>query len=317
MKIIVIGSKGAGKGAHFSEGIVKAFRQMNHDVSFYDPLDFATEKEKLQRQWIPLSIFERSYNDKYDFMFIDQCNFEFKNDIDNLVFYNHKYLHRHPRVFYPDVMFHACEPFKDFFIRQEHQRYCHYVPKHEILYPAVDPDLYKPIEKDLKGIIGIGFRRSFDSWVKAGGISMGPTNDIIKREVEQFKTFEYYYDTPITDDEYKDLLSRAEAIWVPVPPYQYITRRMLEAMACKTLSVFKIESDQHRKVLEQMGYIFSEDYVGFYDIYEIEDFSNDLTFNRINLPLSEIIASAYEKTMKNHTYTQRAEQILKIYEELK
>lgn len=310
MRITIVGSKGTGKGAHFSEGLAKAFDKMNHKVYFYDPLDFCDKNEQVHGKPIPISVF----NKNSDLIFIDQCNFQFKRDFDALdviTMYNHKYLHRHPRVYYPDVMFHACEPFRDFFVRQEHKWYCYNVQRHEILYPAVDPDLYDIKEKDIKMIIGIGFRRSFNSWLKASGIAEGATNKLIEKEVDVFKDSFKFYDTPITDDEYKDLVSRACATWFPIPSNQYITRRMLEAMICRTVCFMKIEDKQHEQVLENMGYKRSIDYVGVDKVEQIRH--HGAYIHSDNEYLAE---KAYETTIKNHTYESRAKQILKLYDEM-
>ncbi|MDH3324017.1 MAG: class I SAM-dependent methyltransferase [Candidatus Peregrinibacteria bacterium] len=315
MKIIVIGSKGLGKGAHFAENISKAFNILNHDVFHYDPEDLKRElnpqewnRHAIQRKPVRLSLIIK--NEVFDLIFIDQCNFQFKNDVSIPVFYYHKYLHRHPSVFYPDVIFYPDPAFLHFFVNQEHQWYNYHVKIKQILYPSIDLDLYEPREKIIKGTIGIGFRRSFESWVKAGGLAEGATSDVIENDVKQFmKTGLCYYYTPVSDEEYRDLLSQSESVWVPVPPYQYITRRMLEAMACKTTCILKLQDKRHEEILKGMGFLSGIHYICPVNIESINTLYKS-TFS--DKDRRKIINNAF-KEIQNHSSLKRAEQILTAY----
>ena len=318
MKIYIIGSK----GYHFAEEISKAFINKKMDVIFCDPVDlkkkFSPEEWKeyqIYRKPIPLSIFDNIHES--NFVFIDECNFSFEKDVNVPVFYYHKYLQRKPCVFHPDVIFYPCSNFQYFFENQEEQWYNHQIKMKEILYFAVNIEKFKPGIKEIEGIVLIGFRRSFESWVKAGGIRDGATADIIENEVEEFKEIFKseiisnqklnFFDTPITDEDYYKILSRTKMTWFPVPAYQYITRRMLEAMSCKVLCFIKLQNKEHEQILSEMGFDNNKHYIGINNLRELQNLYIDIKDR------NQIIHNAYELVKRKHTYLEKAEQILNVY----
>lgn len=324
MKIMIIGSKGAGIGAHFAEGLAKAFIEMQHETSFIDPLELKNQFEP--NKWRdheifgkPLKLSDFPNASDQDIIFVDECNFEFNKDVNVFTMYFHKYLQRHPTVYYPDVIFYPCLPFLDFFVMQEQRWYNHHIKDTRPLYFAADTEHFAPDIKDLEGIVGIGFRRSFESWVKAGGIADGATSDIIEQEVDQFKKLvkaclisegvARYYETPVSDQKYRELLSHAKMTWFPVPAYQYVTRRMFDAMCSACLCIMKIQNKEHERVLEKMGFIRGIHYVGIANISDLEGLYIDPKERM------EMVSRALDVVRERHTYFKRAEQVLEVYEE--
>lgn len=324
MKIMIIGSKGAGIGAHFAEGLAKAFIEMQHETSFIDPLELKNQFEpnKWREHEIlgkPLKLSDFPNASDQDIIFIDECNFEFDKDINVFTMYFHKYLQRHPAVYFPDVIFYPCQPFLDFFVNQEQRWYNHQVKHKRIMYFAADTEHFEADIKDIDGIVGIGFRRSFESWVKAGGIADGATSDIIESEVTQFKELSSsflisegkskYYETPVTDQKYREILSHAKMTWFPVPAYQYVTRRMLDAMCSACLCIMKIQDKEHEQVLEDMGFIRNEHYIGIDDLSQLDGLYID------QKERMEMVSRALDVVREGHTYFKRAKQVLETYEE--
>lgn len=324
MKIMIIGSKGAGIGAHFAEGLAKAFMEMQDDVSFIDPLELKSlfdagewREHEIYKKPIKLSKCPRS--SEQDIIFIDECNFEFDKDVNVFTMYYHKYLQRHPSVYFPDVIFYPCQPFLDFFEKQEQAWYNHQVPHKKIMYFAADTEHFELDIKDIDGIVGIGFRRSFESWVKAGGIADGATSDIIESEVNQFKELvkdclisegvARFYDTPVSDEKYREILSHSKMTWFPVPAYQYVTRRMFDAMCSGCLCIFKIQNKEHEQVLENMGFVRGKHYIGINDLSELDGLSISVK-DRM-----EIVSRALDVVRERHTYFKRAQQIIATFKE--
>jgi len=324
MKIMIIGSKGAGIGNHFAEGLAKAFEEMQHEVSFNDPLELKNKFDP--DEWRdheihgkPLNFSDFPNASDQDIIFVDECNFEFNKDVNVFTMSFHKYLQRHPNVYYPDVIFYPCQPFLDFFVNQEQRWYNHQIKHKKIMYFAADTEHFEPDIKDLEGIVGIGFRRSFESWVKAGGIADGATSDIIEQEVNQFRNMIFnhlissqisrFYDTPVTDQKYREILSHSKMTWFPVPAYQYVTRRMFDAMCSACLCIIKLQNKEHEKVLEGMGFIRNKHYIGITNLLELEKLQVP-NADRMNM-----ISRALDVVRERHTYFKRAEQVLEVYEE--
>lgn len=323
MRILIIGSKGnttgITSGTHSSEGIAESLRIKKKDVVFYDPayLRYVLNEEEYALHYLykePISIdwFLR-YNAiiHIDLIFIDQNPFFFNNDVDIPVFYYHKYLHRQPTVFFPDVIFYSNNDMLIYHQKQAFPNYFYYIRKNkkEILHFAVDEKTYKPTKKKYNNVIGIGFRRNFDSWIKAGGLSGAPTIYMLEKEVNKFKKLDFeYFDTPINDKKYRELLSKAKAVWFPIPLYQFLTRRLLEAMACKTLCIIKLQDEYHRSVLSKFGFENGIHYISIDKLSKIKQ-AFDETTNK-----EEIIENAYKLVLEKHTYKNRTDQILDIYE---
>lgn len=315
MNILVIGSKGDGVGAHFSEGIAKAFRAKGHEVDFDDPMEFKEEMSidefnsyYIDKKQFELSFMFDAFKSFYDLVFIDECNFRFKNDVDIPVIAYHKYLHRFPEVEHPDLILYPFQDMLDYHAKS-YPWYFKNIKHRGIMYSAVDPAIYKSDTKNNEGVIGIGYRRSMKSWIKAAGIAEGITAIQIEKETEEFKDIGFkYYDTPVSDIEYNVLISLAEAFWFPIPYFQYITRRMLQAMLCKTLCIIKLQDAHHEEILNEMGIHKDIHYIGVECIEDIPRKDELKTY-----PIHNIIQNAYCLTYEEHTYNSRAEQILNLY----
>ena len=317
--ILVIGAKEPNyKGVHFSEGIAKAFDKLGHNVGFYNPYEF-TDMNNFRahltlRKPIKISqIFEKYKIGNVDFIFIDECNFTFKTDISLIpTIYHHNQLNRMPNVNYPQAILYPFQEMFDYHSKQAYPWYFNHIPVSDIIYVAVDPEINKPLPKrPSRDICGIGYRRSIESWIGAGGIASGPTAFQIRDEIEEFKAMGFtFFDTPISDSQYRDTLATLNATWFPIAYFQYISRRILEAMASKVLCVIKLQDKRHREILERMGFFNGVHYFGIKKMSELENLEVHIEL----YPFTEMIENAYNMVLKNHTYKQRAKQVIDLFE---
>ena len=180
---------------------------------------------------------------------------------------------------------------------------------HELMYIAVNPDLYiLSRKKKYSGVNLIGFRELPN---EVDDIFETAPQILLKQEYDMFKTLGLnVFDSPIMDDQYRELLPQCEAVWCPISVRQYTSRRILEAMACKTLVVLKLESKKHEETLKKMGFINGKHYIG---VKKLEDIKKvyEKTKNK-----QEIIENAYNMVMANHTYNNRIDQIIETYERI-
>ncbi|MFW9872577.1 MAG: methyltransferase domain-containing protein, partial [Candidatus Thorarchaeota archaeon] len=246
-----------------------------------------------------------------DFIVIDEGDLHFKKDINIPVIYYHKYLHRPLSVLNPDIVLFEHEEYKKYYEKFVSQDALSKTRYNGVMYPAINNEIYKGKVKQYHGICGLGYRRSFEQWLKAEEIAKEPHIMLMKQEVEEFKINGFqmgfkYFESPISDDQYRDLLPKIDVLWFPIARNQYITQRMLEAMACKTMCIFKLESERHEQILKDMGYINGVHYIGINDISEIKR-SYSLQER------ASIIQEAYKQTLRNHTYTHRARYLYDLY----
>lgn len=303
-------------GVHVSERLFVEFQKKNHVVEYISPEDLRddnwsryTTKEELY----PLSAVVKQAKIRPDLIFIDECVFYWDNDVNIPVYYHHREFKRPPTVYHPDVAFFWHEEIIDYYTRMFAPHWCHQVKHILPLYIAVDPEQYQPEEKVYKGVNGIGYREGI-----AGALPMNELANIadlhlLVEEEEEFKqTGLNYFDTPVNDEDYRNYLPKCEALWVPISARQYTSRRMLEAMACKTACVIKIENEKHEEILQNMGYTTEEHYFPVEDICEID--AIELVYSKEDLRMTAEMA--HEITLEKNTYKNRAEQIIDLYYEL-
>lgn len=181
---------------------------------------------------------------------------------------------------------------------------------------SVDLEAFYPEKKEINEVIGIGYRRTFDAWNRMLRPYEGYESIINLNEIENkiFRRCGYkYFKSKVTDVEYREILRKSKIFWFTIPYGQHVTRRIVEAMACKTLCVFRLDDAIHERYLEKLGFINMVHYVGlntFEDIPKINDILKDVDIDRM-------IDTAYDVVVKRHTHFSRAKKILRIYDEIK
>lgn len=324
-KILVLGPRGHGIRAHFAENLHDSLEILHHESVFLSSLDFKnamTPEEwryhgfyKHEIKLSSLKIMDASQHEFHpDLIFIDEFDLRFKNDVSTPVFYNHKYLHRMLNCEDPDAIFFCHDEYLNYYKKYISPKTFQKHVLQEILYPAVNHEIYKPKLKKRRTLMGIGYRRSFDEWITMGEIAKEPHVKILQQEIEAFKKLGYpYEETPISDEKYRELLPIIDAIWFPIPRNQYISQRMLEAMACKVLCFILLESDRHEAMLFKMGFKKNEHYIGLQALDEIPSWMEKLYQNKSKLRW-EIVLNAFNLVREKHTYIKRTRDILAFYD---
>ena len=314
---MVIGEKGAGIGSHFSEQITLSFRKLGHDVDFVacnsiEQLPKTVVKTEdvglYLRYKIPFVIDQKDY----DLIFIDQCDMNFKVQTNVPIFYNHKYIHRKFGVFYPTVAFFLTSFLRDYCVRISAPFECYMSKQLDIMSSAINPETFKPKEKTINQLVGIGDRSTLVKDVSTNELMSIASIELIHRDNETFKKLGFvYFEEPILDLQYRELLPKCESIWFSFPRGQYFSRRMLEAMACKTLFVFQLQGSDHEQVLKENGFENMKHYVGFERFSDLKYIYNSLSDSQ----KKNIIENAYKVVMERHTYDAKAKFILQIFKD--
>jgi hypothetical protein len=188
------------------------------------------------------------------------------------------------------------------------------------MYHAVDPKIFYPEKKKIFGVCGIGFRKSWEKWKKIVG-SLAPFVEVMEWETKQFIDMGFqYFHSPVNDLQYRELIRQMECLNPLIAYAEYITRRMLEGMACKTLLIYRLDfvvredgsrdTSIHRKMLEGMGYYAGEHYIEIVDNNDIKRVWNAMTEEM----KEEMREKAYKVTLERHTHINRAKQVIKDFE---
>ena len=299
---------------HFSENIYDLWNEdPNYEIKIIGDTELPVNSMHIQKGLeLQLSVvIEKLEEWKPQLVIYDQVNVNFMNDLQVPVFYHHRNYYRDVRMFYPTVVYFWHDELLKYYETRFKVNWMAQIPFKDVMYIPVNPKRYKPEKKIYKGVNGIGFREPPSFAYEINDLfELGPVR-LLEQEYNKFIELGFnMFETPIMDDEYRELLPKCEALWIPLSAGQYTSRRMIEAMACKTLCILKLESKIHEKVLQKMGFYNGEHYIGVDRLDEIEQAFIETTNKK------EIIENAYSQVLNNHTYQNRIEQIIKKYEEI-
>jgi len=315
-RVLVIGPKQL-SGVHFSEKIYDAGVKQGYLTSYLSPSqiedknkqDYISKKKKY-----PISKTLQFIKFIPDLIIVDECEFWWKNDVSIPVFYRHREFKRPPTVYHPTVAFFENEEIISYYKTMFAPHWMSKVKHHRVLYPAVDSDLYKPESKEYKGTCHIGFRDVINN--PYGYPELANIADMVLLQQQDFEVVQQKdinsYQGRITNERYRELLPKCEKLWIPISTRQFVSRRMLEAMACKTACIIQLEDQKHEDILRDMGYEPMEHYISIDDIVYLDQV--DIVINKKET--EEMIEKAYRQTLEHHTYWHRWDEILGVYNEL-
>jgi len=248
MNIQVIGHDSK-KGFHFAEGIVPSLKKEEHHVNFLSCEEIQSKISpelwnlyRYKKQPVNLS----EYIEDSDLIMVDQCDLYFESNVDIPLFYNHKYIHRLPSVSKADVIFFLTQPLLTYCRDIQFPWLCFQAKSLEVMASSINPSLFKTQKKTLHQVVGIGDRQPPEAYAKDPEILQEASIELIRRDIKKFKNYGFhYFDGPITDVQYRELLPTCKAVFFSFPRGQYFSRRMLEIMASKTLFVTQLHSERH------------------------------------------------------------------------
>ncbi len=316
-KMLIIGPI-QNKNCHFSENIYNIAKD-KINVKYISPDELAPINSRdlklydKRKTLYPLSKVLKKIDFEPDLVMIDECRFSWLNDINIPVFYQHREFKRPPTVFYPDVALFWHKGLIDYYQNIFASHWSSRLRELRVMHIAVNPGMYKPEEKTIEGIVGIGSREALNDVI---GYMKELTNiatlQLQLQEQIKFKEMGFqWFDDPITDVKYRDILPKCKILWVQLANRQYTTRRMLDAMACKTLCIMKIENDEHEQVLYNMGYKQGVHYI---KITTMEDMLKTKSWLDGNEKIVDaMIEKAYEATITRNTYSNRFDFIKDLY----
>ena len=318
--IIIIGHEGENT---FEARMVKELEKRGHYVSSYPSVSIYNQVSAFERagysdgsRSVSLDAFFHKYYDYgCDFIIICQTGLAFINDMHIPVFYYHREFIQSPKCENPTYILIQQPETRDF-LKSYYMPLWASARNRQFLNIAADPSMFNPNrEKDLKGINYIS------SWAAAMGIKL----DAIWADI-----FEHYLEIPIWATEnklctthvkgnvksspnfntYRDYMERSEASLMVTIKWIYFSRRLIEAAMCKTLNIIWIQNDASEKAHNNLGFYHRKNCIMFREKEELENGAVSWTKEE----LKEMTEDAYNLVLEKHTYEQRADKILAMFE---
>ena len=309
--ILVLGPIGHGYGCHMSEVLTEGFINLSHNVMFItQPM---LVKEKMFKPQKVSTLIDKFLNGKKpDLIFLSEMKIRIINDLGIPMPYFHTGWYKEPNV----EGDHVIHYFRQSQIVDAYRKEGRIV---ETMYSAVNPTYFYPEEKTISGVNGIGFRRGWEKWFKMVG-SLKPLVGLMKKETDFFISLGYgYFPTPVDDLQYREIMKRLECLTPLTANGGYITRRMIEGMACKTLIIMRLDfalkdgkrdSSIHRTMLREMGYYAGEHYIEIDKVKDIKEVWKNISEEE----KERIRMNAYKLTLARHTPIQRAKRVIEDFE---
>ena len=257
----------------------------------------------------PITLRGLEYKYDPDFIFIEQNYMRYKNDCKKTpVIYHHREYTHFPDMVDPDILLfgYPCreEVFNYYYPYEYYQ-----IPIIDNLWNGVDMDYFKPKKKVFKGLLDIGWQLKYWQFAEVNGIF---ARSVI-REQERFSKWAdkhgltKRFKPPIGLDKYRELLMGAEAILIDGGTYGWLTRRVFEAAACKTIMVIRVYNKEQFEFYKNIGLKAGKNYIPLANPYEVEE---------IDLDGKEVLAENAYEWVKDHTYEKRAKELIKQYERI-
>ena len=295
---------------HFSENIYDLWKEREgYDIKIIADLELPVNSMHIEKGLeLPLTTILNTLEEGWipQLIIYDQVNINIRNNTKIPVFYHHRNYFREPRMFYPSLVWFWHEDILNYYKNTFKRNWMAQVQYHELMYIAVNPNLYPLEKKKYEGINLIGFRElpnEIDDMFEVA------PQELLQQEYDKFCTLGLnVFESPIMDNEYREILPQCEAVWCPLSRRQYTSRRIIEAMVSKTLVVLKLENKRHEEILEKIDFYNGKHYIGVKKLEDIKEVY-EKTKNK-----QKIIENAYEVVLNNHTYENRIDQIIKTYE---
>lgn len=318
--ILIVGYKDENT---FEKCIAREFKKRGHYVELYPSFAICNQMSAYERgdymngdRDVSLySYFKKYYEFGCDFIIICQTGLSFINDIHIPVFYYHRELNQPPTCTSPTYIIMNVPEIRNY-LRAHHKNLWKRARNRQFLYAAADPSLYNPNrEKDLKGLNYIG------CWEVANTWNIDPIwNEVMNhcQDIQMWATEQKLCTTHKNGDvkscpefdEYRDYMERSEATLMVTGKWVYLSRRLIEAAMCKTLNVIWIQNDASEIAHNNIGFYDRQNCIMF---REKEDLANGVV-SWTPEELKEMTEDAYNLAMEKHTYKNRVDQILNMFE---
>lgn len=287
----------------FARKYCEAYSNKNVDKLYYD------------REPIPLSFFYKLAPPVkqlvFNVIFVEQNGFDFYNDIDLPVIYYHRDIPTPPFMNDPDIFLYRFKAMERSIPKQCPELWNNGIYKKRFLNAVAMDQFEHNLPKIYEGVNWVGWQKPLEYHLTI------PTD----REYYQWvkKILDYcrkkflinYHPHGIHYTEAKRILQQSEAVLIVPGNEAYVTRKIYEAAVAKTLIVLWVQNEEGFQIFTEIGLKHKENCIMWRKLPELEKICLDL----YDYPMDEIINNAYNWVKNNHTWDNRAHELLRILEE--
>ena len=321
--VLVIGP-GFDKGCHMSENITEAFIKKGYNAQLLDLVELGYYDTQMKPYNQKKRLYKISEALKHvdftpDLIFFDEPYWYFENDTKILSFYYHRDFERNPMIYYPKVAyFWHQEVISDFRSQWGHPHWSEKTRNLRIMPPAFNPSQFNiNQEKTIKGVTCLAGRETMKGCLQVREPNAQQyLNQSLREIIEYIDLGLNWIESEkggLTDEEFRELLPQCESLWICLPLRQYMSRRMFEAMYCKTVCIFITESEVHVDILKDLGFYPNEHYIQIKNVSDMVELNKNWNYE----DYKEMIDNAHEVVVNNHTFEYRVDFIVNEYKEFK
>ena len=322
LKNILIIGPGLDKGCHFSENILEAFKEKGYNAELLDLIKlgwYSKENDvyKKRYEYFPNSKALTFTKMIPDLILFDEPAWDFYNDVKIPVFYYHREYERTPTVYYPDrAYFWHQGVINDWEGIRGNPHWCNKVKVKKVIGPAINPKRFNINQpKTIRGVSCLGGRETMLGCLQTKESRATEYLTYSYQEIKEFIKLGFPFiednNNGLTDERYRELLPTCESLWFCAPLGQYVSRRILEAMYCKVVVIMRLESEEHRKALQEMGFNANEHYVEIKELKDMVELNKTWKYENYK----EMTEKAYNVVISRHLFSHKVDFLVNEYKD--
>jgi len=322
LKNILIIGPGIDKGCHFSENILEAFKEKGYNAELLDLIKLGWHSKendvyKKRYEYFPNSKALTFTKMIPDLILFDEPAWDFYNDVKIPVFYYHREYERTPTVYYPDrAYFWHQGVINDWEGIRGNPHWCNKVKVKKVIGPAINPKRFNINQpKTIRGVTCLGGRETMLGCLQTKESRATEYLTYSYQEIKEFIKLGFPFiednNNGLTDERYRELLPTCESLWFCAPLGQYVSRRILEAMYCKVVVIMRLESEEHRKALQEMGFNANEHYVEIKELKDMVELNKTWKYENYK----DMTEKAYNVVINRHLFSHKVDFIVNEYKD--
>jgi len=290
-------------------GFIDSFRFVEKYCRHYSNVTMS--KNWKEDQAYPLSYFWKiaptQIKEDFDVIFIEQNGFKFYNDSGIPVVYYHRDIPTPLFMEDMDILLYRFKKMERVISEEYPQIWNNGIYKERFLN-GVDVDDFKhDLPKIYEGINWIGWRKTFEFFWKIPNQKEYYT--YVKEIVDYARKniLINYHPHGIAYSEAKRILKQSEAVLVIPGNEAYVTRKIYEAAATKTLIVLWVQNKEAEDTFRELGLVHNKNCIMFRKKEELKELSS-----LKGIDIEGITLEAYKWVSENHTWKNRCNELMEI-----
>lgn len=278
---------------------------------------YSLEKYYKTKNPLPISFYFRKIPkdviDMFDIIFVEQNGFAFKNDVDIPIIYYHRDIPTALFMEDMDILLYRFKSMEGVISKEYPHIWNNGIHKQQFLNGVDMASFSHDFEKIHKGINWIGWKHTFEYyWDYPKQKEYYQHVKDIVLEAKERKLIKYH-EHGIPYLEYRKILMQSEAVLIIPGKDAYVTRKIYEAAASRTLIVLYVQDYKAKEIYDNLGLIDGVNCLMFTNVDELESIKNFFK----DVKIKTYTDNAYDWVKNNHTWDHRAKELIEICKKIK